>query len=344
MRILVVGAGASVAEGLALGLSIDQCPPLISNFARKLWSEYNPHPILDRYLESNGYDVEDRDGRSLFYELEESPATRGKINIERFFEFAWRHRNKDWSTDLDAAGNLPKDYISGFNIASGSNSGPQPRPSGWQDLLLHGLGGPLQFNIISHFHENGVGWRQLLLGQSVARLLNPGDAVLNLNYDTLFELALKQSKTQFAYSPNQIRPSEITICKPHGSLSLAVYEHPARFAFSEPDWLGVPAPPGCISFSGLLPPRFNKSYAHLPIAKTILAPLTGAQPDILSFWGVGFTSSDVSLLEAYRNWARTCEAIEIINPDANVAKTAEDLLYSSTTHYPDVQSWLRSTE
>lgn len=343
MRHLVVGAGASVAEGQALGLNFEQCPPLVSNFAAKLWGEFNPHPILDRFLNSCGYEVPDRDGRSLFYELERNVDTRDTINVERFFEFAWRHKNKDWSPEKGPDESLPKDYIAGFVITSNgrtaASKNSQP-PSGWQNLMLHGIGSPLQLIVIKGFHQNGVGWHPLRIAQSVGRVLRPGDVVLSLNYDTLFELALQQAGIPFSYAPNSVRSGEVSICKPHGSLNLVVDDQNGSFSFGEPEWLGVPAPPGTISFSGLLPPRYKKIYEQIPIAKMILAPLADSWPHTVSFWGVGFTSSDVDLVELYRRWMRNCSRVEVINPDAAVARAAEELLHRDIHHYRDVPSWL----
>gem|GEM_PF-1381350 len=343
MRHLVVGAGASLAEGQALGLTLEQCPPLISNFAAKLWGEFNPHPILDRFLRSRGYDIPDRDGRSLFYELERSVDTRDTINVERFFEFAWRHKDKDWSPERGPGKSLPKDYAAGYVITSTGGtaaSGNSQPPSGWQNLLLHGLGSPLQLIILTGFYQNGVGFRQLGVAQSVGRVLRPGDAILNLNYDTLFELALQQAGVPFSYAPNPARSGEVLICKPHGSLNLVFDELRQSFAFGQPEWLEVPAPPGTVSFSGLLPPRYEKSYAQIPTAKMILAPLANSRPQTVSFWGVGFTGSDIDLVELYRKWMVVCSRVEVINPDDAVARAAEELLRKNVHHYRDVPSWL----
>ena len=347
MRYLVVGAGASLAEGLALGLTPERCPPLVNNFAAKLWGEFNPHPILDRFLRSRGYQVSDRDGRSLFYKLERSVDTRDAVNVERFFEFAWRHKNKDWSPERGTDEGLPRDYIGGFAITSGGmravGTSSQP-PNGWQNLLLHGLGIPLQRIILEGFFQNGVGFRQLQLAQSVGRVLRPGDAVLNLNYDTLFELALQQAAIPFSYAPNLVGSDEVSICKPHGSLNLVVDEQKQGFAFGQPEWLGVPAPPGTISFSGLLPPRFEKNYAQIPIAKMILAPLAKSRPHIVSFWGVGFAPSDVDLKQLFQAWNSNCSRVEIINPDKIVAQAAEEIFNKDVHHYPDIPSWLANID
>jgi hypothetical protein len=83
MRLLIVGAGASYAEGLTAGLPEELCLPLITNFARRLWSDYNPAQLLAAYLRQEGYEPTP-DPRDLFFRLEE----KAKINIERFFEFA----------------------------------------------------------------------------------------------------------------------------------------------------------------------------------------------------------------------------------------------------------------
>lgn len=343
VRCLVVGAGASVAEGLEFGLPFEQCPPLVSDFAAKLWREFNPHPILDRFLASCGYEVQNRDGRPLFRQLERNPLTRERVNIEKFFEFAWRHRNKSWKPDMAPDGSLPADYIYGFVIANEAPNAVTVNSnisSSWHNLMLHGVGSPLQHILVTQFYENGSRLRQLRVGQSVGKALQPGDVVLSLNYDTLFELALHQIGVLFSYAPNIIAPGEISVCKPHGSLNLVVDDRKSYFCFGRPEWLGVPAPQGTVSFSGLLPPRYHKRYEQLPISKKIMRPILDLCPHAVTFWGVGFTSSDVDLLEIYRRWTRSCERVEVINPDGAVAVAAEELLYKKVYCYADVRSWL----
>ena len=90
VKVLVVGAGASYAECLNLGAEENLCLPLMRNFARKTWKEFNPHPYLDRYLDRKGYQVVSEDGREKFFELEET----GEVNIEGFFEFCWENKEK----------------------------------------------------------------------------------------------------------------------------------------------------------------------------------------------------------------------------------------------------------
>ena len=193
---------------------------------------------------------------------------------------------------------------------------------------------------MTKFYENGGRLRQLRVGQSVGKVLQPGDVVLNLNYDPLFELALQQTAVLFSYTPSLPKGGQISVCKPHGSLNLIVDDTKNYFCFGQPTWLGVPAPKGTASFSGLLPPRYNKSYGQLPVSKRIIEPMLDLHPHTATFWGVGFTSSDVDLVEIYRRWTRSCERVEIINPDGAVALAAEKLLYKKVICYANVGSWL----
>ena len=67
MKHLIIGAGATLGEALALGNASEVCPPLIRDFARKTWSNYTPHPILEVYLRELGYRNLGNDPRELFY-------------------------------------------------------------------------------------------------------------------------------------------------------------------------------------------------------------------------------------------------------------------------------------
>ena len=212
MKHLIVGAGASLAEALALGNPPDVCPPLIRDFARKTWSNYTPHPLLEAYLRDLGHSDLGHDPRELFFELEES----GDVDIERFMEFAWANRDRQWQVDTT---NLPPGYISGLRIESAGSGSLSTVPDGadsfWENLLYHGIGSPLSFLMSQCFFENGKGWRKLELSRSVGEQLAPGDLVLNLNYDTVFELALMQLGCQFVYSPNMPSENQLSVCKPH---------------------------------------------------------------------------------------------------------------------------------
>jgi hypothetical protein len=109
MKHLIVGAGATFAEALALGNPVDQCPPLIRDFARKMWANYTPHPYLEEYLRRTGHPKFDpRDPRILFFELEE----KGTTNVERFMEFVWENRDAKFPVGETP----PAGYISGLHM------------------------------------------------------------------------------------------------------------------------------------------------------------------------------------------------------------------------------------
>lgn len=126
------------------------------------------------------------------------------------------------------------------------------------------------------FYVNGSGWNEFTLSKRVAAALAPGDVVLNLNYDTVFELALRQAKLPFSYSPNVPKPDQILVCKPHGSLNMVANE--GFFTFGQPEWLGMLQPQGFRSYLGLIPPRLNKAYSQHPIAHMILEPVASRAP------------------------------------------------------------------
>jgi hypothetical protein len=251
MKHLIVGAGATFAEALALGNPVEKCPPMIRDFVRKMWENYSPHPYLEEYLRRIGHpEFDPRDPRILFFELED----KGTTNVERFMEFVWENRNANFPVSETP----PAGYISGLHIReSGASYGPEgERPATfWDDLQYHGIGNALTFYLIQCFHENGVGLRSLELTKSVAAKYGGGDLILNLNYDTVFEIALGQIARPFAYAPNQPKEDELLLCKPHGSINLVTND--TAFTFGQPEWWGLPEPQGYRSFSGFVPPRLN---------------------------------------------------------------------------------------
>jgi hypothetical protein len=332
MKHLIVGAGATLGEALALGNVREACPPLISDFARKTWSNYAPHPILEVFLRQLGYqDQFGHDPRELFYELED----KGVTSIEQFMEFVWEHRG----SKLEIGENVPG-YISGLRMSAGNSAGPNATDEEggfWENLLYHGIGSPLLFLIVQCFFENGKGWKDLRLTKSVAARFNPDDLVLNLNYDTVFEIALKQLGRPFAYSPSQVGGDQLLVCKPHGSLNMVVND--TSFTFGQPEWLGMPQPQGFRSYSGLIPPRLNKHYAQHPIAQLVLAPLHDRRPQAIIMWGVGLTQSDEDLITLYSRWAGHADVIDIINPSPDIATKARKLFNCEVRHFRCVSEW-----
>jgi hypothetical protein len=333
MKHLIVGAGATFGEARALGNVREACPPLIRDFARKTWSNYTPHPILEVYLRKLGHQSLGPDPRELFYELEE----KGETNIERFMEFAWENR----SCDIEVGEDLPPGYISGGRItaAGSSATGVTASEEGgfWENFLYHGIGGPLSFFMSQCFFENGTGWKNLQLSKFVAARLEPDDLVLNLNYDTVFELALNQLGRPFSYSPNQVRSDQLLVCKPHGSLNM-VANH-THFKFGQPEWLGMPQLPVFQSYSGIIPPRINKHYAQHPMAQIILAPVLHRQPQVIVMWGVGLAESDEDLIALYSRWSEYADVIDVINPIPDVTAKARKLFRCEVRHFTDVSEW-----
>lgn len=335
MKHLIVGAGASFAQARDLGNAPEECPPLIRDFARKTWSNYTPHPILEAYLHELGHEVLPHDPRELFYQLEEASDT----NIERFIEYVWQNREKD----LPINDPLPPGYISLVRMTSRNDSGgAEPeRPRFWDDLLYHGIGDPIVGFMAHCFFENGKGWRDLQLSKLVAAWLEPSDLVLNLNYDTVFELALSQHGMPFSYAPNRIPADGVSVCKPHGSLNLV--SNATHFAFGQPNWLGMPQPPGHQSYSGIIPPRLNKRYEEHPISKMILAPALGRAPQAIAMWGVGLAESDIDSLDLYQRWARRAEIVDIVNPSPDVAARAKSIFRCEVRAFESASDWIAQT-
>jgi hypothetical protein len=333
MKHLVIGAGATLGEALALGNARENCPPLMGDFARKTWANYTPYPVLERYLNELGLTDLGDDPRELFYELEESGAT----NIERFMEYCWQNRHVTFPEPSDEV--RPPGFISGLRISiAGATKAPvSAGEEFWENLLYHGIGSPIQFLTIQCFFENGVGWKDLALSKTIGRSLSQGDLVLNLNYDTVFELALEQLGQPFSYAPNVAQTGEVVVCKPHGSLNMVSNSN--SFAFGQPSWLGMPQPSGYRSYSGLIPPRLNKQYNQHPVSALIIQSVQSRMPSDLIFWGIGLTDSDVDLVELYKAWSKNKPSLTVINPDVAVAEKVENILGLPVQHFSDLSSW-----
>jgi hypothetical protein len=308
MRLLVVGAGASYAECKARGLPEDRCLPMMKNLARKLWADFNPTPFLEIFLEEQGHDVRGRDPVELFYKLEEAKPGL----IEEFFASAWQQRDR-------------------VHTVYGRR---------WDDLIYHGLLRPLNFILITGLLDGNPESR-FPLSEKVAAQLMTGDLVLNLNYDLIFDVALKNVGRNVVYSPHA-RPNDgIWAFKPHGSFHLAVNEKEARFYFGQVEFIGDIQPSdGATTFSAFVPPRKAKSLDQHPVSRMIIRPLLGFAPDVVTFWGVGSPESDVDLLDMFRGLCAGARSVEFVNPSASDAKKMERHLTRSVAHYQDVPTWL----
>ena len=312
MKLLVVGAGASYAEGCAAGLPKERCPPLMKNFASTLWGDYNEHYLLSDFLREQGHEPR-QDARQTFIDLEAKP-TKG-INLERFFEFAYAHR----------------DFVPpGHEHFSPATS--------YENLLLHGILRPLSDLLLFGFFASKS--PSFPVAEEVAAMLRPGDWVLNFNYDTIFECAARNAGHTLTFVPNSADPQSLLISKPHGSFNLFVGSK--GFSFREPLFAGTVQPPDARNFIGFLPPRLNKNFSQHPVAKRIVDATSFIAPERIIFWGVGFTESDADLVALLSQWCRQAEAVEFINPSEEDVTRAQDLLKTRGKRFENSQEWCRS--
>lgn len=330
-RVLVVGAGASIEECTRSGAHPNDPMwsfPTIKNFCEKLFTPDSQALLevtasyLDEYsvafnrrllsLEPGdsytGVDIE-AGPTGVFLRLERDDCEHH--NIETLCEHAWRR--------------------------FGSNA------DFWAQFIHDGIYLYL-FAVFSTQFGLGRG-RPMRAGVKVAVRLGRGDKVVNLNYDVAFDLALMQARKAVSYAPEGIRGS-ITIYKPHGSFNLYLNRSNSKIRFIQPDRIpgsvGFSDPDGGTFFSqnAIVPPRLNKSYEQHPAARYILNHDRPFSPDVLTFWGVGLTTSDVDLLSLYREAAKTASIIEFINPSNEACDQARSQLQREVIHHVDLDSWL----
>src|SRR5476651_2342553 len=155
MRVLVVGAGASIEEAKRVGAPEHLWPPSVANFAERMWRSFF-HYWLPDYLISLGFDPTD-DPAAQFIELSKNP--KNGINIERLFAYSWVNRDKKF----EYGDKLPKGFIvgsfisidnaGGIDISAGMAAGAVGSvamsigmSSGvdyWENLIYHGVVRPL---------------------------------------------------------------------------------------------------------------------------------------------------------------------------------------------------------
>jgi len=336
MRVLIVGAGASFDEGRRQGFQPDKCLPLIKNFAKSLWQN-NPgfYPyLLYEYMDRKGLESE---GNPLKKFVDYSESYPEEVNIEDYFEFIW-------SLKQEYSG--LKDYLSRIRPNGRYEPPHENWESLWYQLLFWGIGAPLNFAICQTLKLTGE-FQELRGANMIIEHLKKGDVVLNLNYDTLFEIGLQQSQKRFTYAPNKRNYACILVAKPHGSLNRIRTRIFDKYSvtFAHPDIYGAGLPSGQESYTEIFAPRKNKNYEQSPTSKIIIDSVKNLKPHKLTFWGVGFTASDIDLLELYSNWASQSQIVELINPDPQIAKTISELLKisaSKITHYLTLESFVES--
>lgn len=308
MRLLVVGAGASIEEAQRASAQEEFWPPTIANFAKKMWrSSYNQffNYWLPDYLKDQGIDP-GSDPTSVFIDLESD--SESSINVERLFEYCWINKGKK-----------SEEY--------------------WENLIIHGVLNPLIFLLLQAFYDNGV-IKPLEAGQLVSGRLEDGDLVLNLNYETLFEIAATQRGLKLTYVPNQFSGKGILIAKPHGSINLLADDK--KFWFAQPDCIGA-APFSADNYRNhraIVPPRFNKTYAQHEITRVIFENIVSLRPDIITFWGVGLADSDIDLIDIYRKWMTSALVIEVINKDPVVTDKVKRIFKRNAQYCSTLEEWL----
>lgn len=309
MKANVIGAGASIEIAIQAGVSKKHYPPTISNFAEKLWGDseaigFQNYWVGD-YLKSLGLPVGSDPTRD-FIKYERS---HDAVNIEKLFEYCWLHRGEKFEED-------------------------------YQNLIYHGITNALNDLLIRGFCINGNKLENLVAGQNFSRKLNDGDLVVDLNYDTLFEISAEQAGVNITYIPNKFDGKGLAISKPHGSLNLLADDK--RFIFCQSNCLGaLPSSSDNLrNYNAIVPPRFNKNYQQHPIAKYIIDHTLPFEPDTILFWGVGLTESDCDLLDLYKHWSRSASSAEVINPNESVADKVSKTLNLPVSYYSTLYEWL----
>lgn len=332
MRLLVVGAGASIEEQRRSGERAAQPFPTVQTFC-SYWDKASIIPLpticIARYLDANciPYNravLDLYEGRVDSLSAEHarndplqviervSRETPEQHNAERVYEFVWNE------------------------IANDSRC--------WATFVEHTVFIPVYLLQIQNFFENGKGWKELSASKMVCSWLTDKDRVINLNYDTVFDIALKQVGLRFSYSPFE-QQGGIRLYKPHGSLNFYFNDLHNELRAIEPDEL-----PGTIHYpddrggtwhprATILPPRLNKKYHQHPVTRLILGDVKALVPEILTFWGIGLTDSDIELSRIYRFAATSAKRIEFINPDTRAFEKAHALLRKPITHFRTLEEW-----
>ncbi|MEO6013620.1 MAG: hypothetical protein ABIQ30_08565 [Devosia sp.] len=313
MRLLVVGAGASYAEGKEAGLPEDLLPPLISNFARQTWGDYNPHEFISGYLRRHGF-RHGRDAREAFLVLEADP--RNGINIESFFQYAYEHRQQ-------------RSYASAH---PGS-------VSDYENLLHHGIFRPLTEKLCAGLLADGVDGARLPAHAAMASRFTPDDLVLNLNYDTLFELGAEVAGHSVCFLPNTPLAGQLRVAKPHGSINCLVSEN--GWTFFKPYFNTILPAGGWGNF--FVPPRRGKKFSDEQISERIVSVVRDQRPDEIVFWGIGLTSSDADVAELMRELASRAGILDFLNPNDDAHQRAVDLFGRPVRRFRDHRHWLNAS-
>lgn len=318
LRLLVVGAGASFAEGNVSSANPNTTKPfpLLRNFAATVFGNTVAlQAVVASYLTDLSITFAatgpfEETAVGTFIGLERA----GTVNVEELFEHVWERHGG--TSDL------------------------------WNVLVREAIFDGLFRIFTGHLglSETAAGFPTLRLGTRVASHLHAGDRVVNLNYDTVFDIALQQAQKFILYSPAEDSEA-VLVYKPHGSLNLYADQASGDFFFASPckphgspDIRGEAGRAWSLS-AAIIPPRLGKGYAQKSIAHYVLSRLEGFQPSIVTFWGVGLAPSDGDLLDIYVHACASATRVESVNPDPAIYDRAGSVLKVPITHYKDLDEW-----
>ena len=335
-NLLVVGAGASYAECLELGLCEDQCLPTIKNFISKLWK--TGYPInsenLILFLAANNFIkdypelIEKKDPYEILSMLELADST----NVEKLFSFLWERDQK-----------YPTVMANGLTM--------------FESVLHHGIIRPLcefiLFNILDNkeiidkhdFFEilHNIPFPKLSLASKMGNFLKANDFVMSLNYDTLFEISLDQINKKFNYVGfGACSSDKINIIKPHGSINFFINKKENKYWYSPTLFNTVLPSHNDSNYSSIMAPRLNKQFNQHHLSEIIINSIPFKYPVHLIFWGIGFTESDCDLNLLYKKWVKGSRKISFINPDAEVAYKFKRDIGGNVFQYKSVDDFLEN--
>lgn len=314
-NLLIVGAGASYAEAVEAGLPEENRPPLMKNFIKKLWNNSVPlflkkekglvYNYLKETLQYDNFLEQGKDFYDFLVILEKSNVS----NIENFFEYAWNYKKS-----------YPKEY---------------------ENLLYNGIYTPLVACLISGIFKNGL-TPKLPLTEKIASLLDNGDFVLNLNYETVFEIGATNAGKTLHFLPWDKTEPSITVAKPHGSFHFFEDENGLKQA--RPYFVGTLssiAGDNARNYKTFIPPRTNKNFQQHQLSRAIIKRLNFDYPRNVILWGIGFTKSDIDLYELYKKWFKSAEKISFITPRDIKPKELSNDMKIKIHHFMNVDSLLR---
>lgn len=237
------------------------------------------------------------------------------MSVESLFQYAYENRH----------------------VVSVDIPGAEPSTD-YDNLLYHGIFRAICDILIFGLFASGVESAPLPVNRAMAERLRPGDLVINLNYDPLFEMAAEKAGHSVSFVPNVALSAQLRVAKPHGSLNLMVRGD--QFTFMSPYFNTLLPAGGWKNYKGFIPPRRNKALAEHPIGKMIADAVREERPDSVVRWGIGLPESDMDLVELVSHLCRDATEIDFVNPSLSDCDRASALLRRPMRHYSGHEDWL----